>query len=87
MNLVGKFSFVKIEKGKAKETGKDFLFISLLDENKNMVRLFVSDTNFINYIINLKLDFNENVVCILDVFYYSDNWRVSLKDISRDTSK
>lgn len=83
MRLLGNFSFVKSELGRSKDN-KDFLVVSLLDENRDSCRFFVYDKDLIDYIRNANLDFNESVLCCLDVSYFSDSWRVNLKELTKD---
>lgn len=83
MQVVGNFIFVKFEKGISKESKNPFLVVHLLDNNKDTIRLFVSDDKLISRLSSLDLNIFENVVCSLDIRYYNDKWSVILSDISK----
>lgn len=85
MQLVGKFNFLKIEKGQTKpkdgEPCKNYLIVSLLDDNKNSCRFFVFNNELFTKLINSSFNCYQEVIATLDVSYFKENWNVQLQDL------
>lgn len=81
MKLLGEFTFVKIEKGQTKDDKKDFLVVSLLDEELNSCRFFVFNETLMKKLLTKTPDIYKKLSAVLEVSYYKDNWNVNLADI------
>ena len=85
MQLVGKFTFLKMEKSHTKPNNngevKDFLLVSLLDDQQNLCRFFIFNQGFMQKLQLSNFKLYQELVGSLDVTFYKDNWNVSLKEL------
>lgn len=83
MKLVGEFSFLKLEKGKTKDE-KDYLVISLLDDEMNSCKFFIFNNKdnevLIEKLIKKTPNLYQKIDCVLNVSHYQDKWNVNLID-------
>lgn len=84
MKLLGEFTFLKLEKGQTKEDKKDYLIVSLLDDEMNSCRFFIFVNKQNEVLVKKLLEKTPNTYqkmnCVLSVSYYKDNWSVNLLD-------
>ncbi len=84
MKLLGEFVFLKLEKSKTKDEEKDYLLLTLLDDdlNCNKFFIFVNKQNeaLVKKLLEKTPDTYQKMNCVLSVSYYKENWSVNLLD-------
>lgn len=83
MQLLGEFTFLKMEKGKSKDE-KEYLIVSLLDDDMNSCKFFVfsneQNKNLIKKLIEKTPNTYQKINCVISASYYKENWNLNLLD-------